>query len=71
MSRRELLAQVAATTAALRAAQDAHWRALLAADDDGATLAEMGEAMGINRQTVRWRIRAARKALGVKRTSSQ
>lgn len=67
MSRKqELLSRVTETAAALRAAQTDHWNALLDARDDEspATLKELGEATGIPRQTVRWRLRAARKATG-------
>lgn len=66
MSRRDRLARVAETAAALRAAQAAHDNALLDARDaeDRATLEELGRAIGIPRQTVRWRIAAARRNTG-------
>lgn len=67
MSRKqELLTQVAETAAVLRAAQTAHWNALLDARDaeNRATLEELGKAIGIPRQTVRWRIMAARRDTG-------
>lgn len=66
MSRRDRLARVAETAAALRAAQAVHDNALLDARDakDRATLEELGRAIRIPRQTVRWRIAAARRNTG-------
>lgn len=67
MSRKqELLARVAETAAALQTAQAAHDNALLDARDaeDRATLEELGRAIGIPAQTVRWRLRSARRNTG-------
>lgn len=62
-----LLAQLSAAVARRDRAQakaqaDVH-RAILAAVAGGCSLAEIGREMGIDRQTVRWHIGAARKAL--------
>lgn len=64
MSRKELLRRLTDATATLHAAQLEQWKALLDLDEDNATLAEMANAMGINRQTVRARISKAREATG-------
>jgi DNA-directed RNA polymerase specialized sigma24 family protein len=61
MTRAEVLAILAAATKRLAEAQEAHDQALLAAADDNATLTEMGAAIGTKRQTVRGRVRSARK----------
>jgi DNA-directed RNA polymerase specialized sigma24 family protein len=65
----QLLARLASTvrakqavTESLAAATTAVHEALLAATDGGCSLAEIGERMGIDRQTVRWHLNAARKA---------
>lgn len=61
MSRRELLDRLAeANRRALAAAEELR-TLLLAAADDGASLSEIGQALDLSRQTVRGRIRAARK----------
>ena len=67
-SKQDLLAWVTDTVAALHAAQLDHWNAVLGARDTEhrATLEELGRAMGIPAQTVRWRIRAARRDTGRK-----
>lgn len=61
MSRAELLALLASASKRLAEAQEAHDQALLAAADDNATLTEMGAATGTKRQTVRGRVRSARR----------
>lgn len=70
MSRAELIALLASVATQSAEVQEAYDRALLAAADDNATLTEMGAAMGINRQTVRGRIRAARRRLEAKPDST-
>lgn len=61
MSRTELLVALAAAGQRHAATKAELQRALLAAADH-ASLAEMGAALGVPRQTVRGRIRAARRA---------
>lgn len=60
MTKQQLLSQVSVALAARdRAVMSLH-RAILAAVDGGCSLAEIGAAMGIDRQTVRWHITKAR-----------
>jgi predicted transcriptional regulator len=62
----QLLSRLAITVRAKQAVNEAAtaavYEALLAASDGGCSLAEIGERMGIDRQTVRWHLNAARKA---------
>lgn len=63
MTRSDLLARLVDANQRYLTALAELQKVLVEADDDNATLTEMGAALGLPRQTVRGRIRAARKAL--------
>jgi len=62
VTKQTLLARLAGAVRVKQAATTAVYEALLAAVAGGCSLAEIGERMGIDRQTVRWHLAAARKA---------
>lgn len=63
MTRRELLARLTAAAERAAKANEELRKVLLEAVDDHASLSEIGDALGISRQTARGRIRAARRDL--------
>lgn len=67
MTKVQALARLRAVAAAHADIQDQEHRAVLDAVVAGASLTEIGDQLGIPRQTVRHRINAARKALGIEK----